>query len=757
MYKRSFGVLLALVAAFSGDAKEFDGESLEGDLTERIQVDFAVRLYNASDSVGFGANSRSGDIMPLWPHAALSDLSSKAAVVVSSRDFEPSMLREWRTNGNVGGVVLLDDGPQSFLDEEGRQTSPGGRTAAQSSVPAPALEPFDSAYVWNPFGSGVAYEDLGIPMVLVEGTDGARLGEYADDNEEVGLDGSRVWKADFNFYFGRPGRDSKECLEWVEGGSRSPRCAPLGGQSAWGLFGPPDSRPKVLAMANMDATALFHERASGANAAAATIAAMLTAADLLADSGVDLDAMPLQIGFALFQGEKWGRIGSRAFAADISNFTCLHDAPAGAGLQGGPGACLDPIHPSGAFRNLSIAEMKYLFAVEQIGRTSSPTGPLYLHSPDAPGDFAVLQNISDLADGMTGSVANGVVGQGILPPTPISSVANAAQETGQAAPKSIVIAGFNGSYIDGAFDSVNDVEDRISADAVNRAAILLARSLLLASADGQGEFADATRVTTVINGSAADSQELLDCLTQDWGCALMSSAYTQGFANLGAYLGGVTLSPSLPDPPTFYTSIIQATFGGQPVVQHQGDGQTALYGRFPSSEGNFSLDRDLIFASPTAIEEFVRVKLNDAGTRYATGSRTLRSAAISADRCSSYLDCPPCPEAASYWSGGGDAANVTMECLPTGVCACPVAYLHIALDPGIARLRTPSLFDVDESVAGAPIWTEPYWSTSVGLKVYPTVGYLVSSLTLAFGCAILVISVASVLLIKARLVKEKIL
>jgi len=74
------------------------------------------------------------------------------------------------------------------------------------------------------------------------------------------------------------------------------------------------------------------------------------------------------VGFALFQGEEFGLVGSRRFAADVAaassgsssssgsgngegsgegSFACRNRVAAAA--NGGTDACLDPVYPSLAF------------------------------------------------------------------------------------------------------------------------------------------------------------------------------------------------------------------------------------------------------------------------------------------------------------------------------------------------------------------------------------------------------------------------
>ena len=58
----------------------------------------------------------------------------------------------------------------------------------------------------------------------------------------------------------------QKCLGWTDiAGDRSPQCKPLGGQSSWASVGGAGEggRETVFAVAGMDSTAMFHDRAPG--------------------------------------------------------------------------------------------------------------------------------------------------------------------------------------------------------------------------------------------------------------------------------------------------------------------------------------------------------------------------------------------------------------------------------------------------------------------------------------------------------------
>lgn len=114
-----------------------------------------------------------------------------------------------------------------------------------------------------------------------------------------------------NSYMGPDEMDSPTCI-------RKGNCQPIGGQSVWASEAPVKSeRPIVLVATQMDDASLFYEDASGRTA--------ITASVLLAVAQA-IRALPVsrsnQLLVAFFQGESWGRGGSRQWVGDITSFTC---------------------------------------------------------------------------------------------------------------------------------------------------------------------------------------------------------------------------------------------------------------------------------------------------------------------------------------------------------------------------------------------------------------------------------------------------
>ena len=79
------------------------------------------------------------------------------------------------------------------------------------------------------------------------------------------------------------------------------------------------------------------------------------------------------------------------------------------------------------------------------------------------------------------------------------------------------------------------------------------------------------------------------------------------------------------------------------------------------------------------------------------------------------------------------------ECV-TGMCTCPVAFYHTALDPGLEAEAVPGLFQVVDQLS--PLYAEPNW-VSIGIESYETAGSDSELLWwLACGVAVAVSSVS---------------
>ena len=215
-------------------------------------------------------------------------------------------------------------------------------------------------YPWNPSGSGFANQD--VPFVFARVTDKdtiqqvsvwsgteLKLREKAQYNVAHSL--SHPFFVEINkcshtavltrSYMGPEQMDSPRCLE-------KGNCVPVGGHSVWSRSlksdqssrsskSDPGSRSSksdqsslssksdksiTIVATSLDGIGEFYGDASDALGAGVTLAVTLSVAETLAN--ITSQFPDSELVFAFFQGEWWGRVGSRAFLRDVKHFACAN-------------------------------------------------------------------------------------------------------------------------------------------------------------------------------------------------------------------------------------------------------------------------------------------------------------------------------------------------------------------------------------------------------------------------------------------------
>ena len=142
-------------------------------------------------------------------------------------------------------------------------------------------------------------------------------------------------------YMGPEQMDSPRCLE-------KGNCVPVGGHSVWSrsLKSDQSSRSSksdqssrssksdqsslssksdqsiTIVATSLDGIGEFYGDASDALGAGVTLAVTLSVAETLAN--ITSQFPDSELVFAFFQGEWWGRVGSRAFLRDVKHFACAN-------------------------------------------------------------------------------------------------------------------------------------------------------------------------------------------------------------------------------------------------------------------------------------------------------------------------------------------------------------------------------------------------------------------------------------------------
>jgi len=199
--------------------------------------------------------------------------------------------------------------------------------------------------------------------------------------------------------------------------------------------------------------------------------------------------------------------------------------------------------------------------------------------------------------------------------------------------------------------------------------------------------------------------------------------------------------------PNYYVSIYDINHG-QPFVQVNGN----FYASYKDDiDENAKKDGDGTYAiKPSALEAGIYGLLNDFLGRTISSEEDDNDASMTLSKCSSTGDCSKvsyCPLSYSSVCTGG------------GKCVCgPSSFYHIALDEAIeaAPNTTSSQFQVIDNDKGiTPIYTEPYWSMSVGVTLYQDVGKDVGNWILFSGFIMGISCLTGSMLLRKKMVKEK--
>jgi nicastrin len=712
-----------------------------------------VSLFHRNGRIGCGTIDRSVQIGKLQFYSADTWSAPKENYVVV---LEESLLSQEvvvsfyndNKNGYLQGVLVLNS-----TSVTGTIYSPAARGPSGKRTPSQKLNYGNSAYQWNAHGDGLSETGLyGLPMVYV--TDMAVSETLRSASQTASDDYSIV--AEFNYYMGPDEMKSATCLSWVDPGDHvwRPKCLPLGGTSVWATAATDstarrnlaDSGAKEVVMlaTSIDAGSLFHDATPGTNTAASNILTLLMAAKLVGGIPTStLAGFNKKIAFGFFQGEAFGFLGSRAFLKDVMGFTCDTDMTVPSvwktrnSSSWPESACLYPLRPSLEFQNLgNIAGM---ITVDQVGVLATAQ-QLYVHK-DATGFGGFISEVLQASSSNSYTVS-AVQAQAdddhfsnndiTVPPTPLTSLLSITSGgTGGA-----VLTGF-GQTFSGFYHSHRDTpwDQTIDMDAIATAATLLARAAVAAAYD-DGSFnsnnaaAYAVNLVAELSSSDATLMTLQDCLFYNGNCDALRNYAKIEQANDKLRTGiDMGIGSALGTPPNYYVSVFQ----GQPIVQ-VGD---FWYGAYTAGDYG-KRETDTFAFRPTLLEKALKGMLNDF----------LGRPGVDLTTCKTTSDCSGveyCFESAAVCTGGQS-------------CVCSQAHYHIAMDE--ALLAAPNngtgkflVNPKDEDISA--MYTEPNWSMDVGVRVYRDAENKAGTSTLISGLVMAVVCVVSTMMIKSKMVREK--
>lgn len=187
--------------------------------------------------------------------------------------------------------------------------TPDGKGSPSEGI---ALHP---EYEWNPLGSGFYYQDSSKPVVYVSDPDAiSQLLSKAHQNAKGTA--SNEYIMEISSYMGPDEMNSVTCLS-------KGACVPMGGQSVWSLAGKRDTRPVILLATALDSVSNVYDAGEDELNAGVRLSVLLGIVKAL--ETVQLQSGSKQLMIAFFEGESWGRVGSRFFLADLTDFKCSNE------------------------------------------------------------------------------------------------------------------------------------------------------------------------------------------------------------------------------------------------------------------------------------------------------------------------------------------------------------------------------------------------------------------------------------------------
>ena len=552
-------------------------------------------------------------------------------------------------------------------------------------------------------------------------------------------------------------------------------------------------RPVILLSASIDSTSMFHDLSPGANTAASNILSLLMAAELIGSSIQDevLDGLYGRIAFSFFQGESYGFIGSRLFLKDvIEGFQCEGGEEGVASVYKRreeattARSCLYPLRADLSFQNLG--NVRGLIAVDQVGNLGGGK-TLYVQGGET--------SVSNGENGFAGFLAEVMVelsgndnangGDGgytvqassvapndgddtyPLPPSPLTSLV----QLSAAAYGGVVLTGYDDAFVANSLyhshlDSSKDFQS-IDSDAIAAAATVLARSAVAAAYQNADEDVDAATAAayamellpTSVSSSSETFQNLYHCLFEDGNCdTFLKYAMVErknDSERTGVDLG---LGPALGTPPSYYVSIYDED-NAQAFVRASGKFYGTMVADGDDVKAYGDDENDAVLLRPTLLETSIFGLLNNflgRGSFVKSDDGNEDAAAPELLSCESSNDCTM----DSYCSSSSSSESLALPTCAGGSCVCGSrSHYHPAFDEAIspAKNKHPGYFEINENDQGiSAMYTEPFWSNSVGVRIYRDAGNKPGIMASSLGAAFCLVCVGLVYRLKKRLVKEKV-
>jgi nicastrin len=638
-------------------------DAIKSKLYTSLNAAPCVRLLTAVGDIGCSAPTMDGTTAFMFLIEKDSDLmlfrsldqSILRAVVLPPHYLNDTVLNQLSNSGShFGGVLAL---PSPLIPVDASFSSDSILLPMGSSAPWP----------WNPSSRNTIQKRYNVPAFYLTDSDAEVVMSQVTYNKvQRNYASFPQYAAHFNLYMGPVGLTSVSCLS-------SQSCLPIGGQSVWGTLGaldaaanpPSPQRPIIMIVCPLDSSALFHNLAFGADSAASSIVALLATANALKSitGPISLSSLPYQIAFGFFQGEQWGRIGSRRWLSEVQSFSCSQIIPA-ANSPTGKAYCVFPPRSDLSFQSLQLSKIEYVIAVDQIGRVGLSN--LFIHETDSRSSPNPNRNfISAFSQvAQAGGSSLNISPSSLTtspPPSPLQSFQDINLKIDGA-----VMSAYDSTFQSRYYHSEYDNATKIDYNSIASSASLLAKVIYALALNQSLNIAVPQAIANVPPANSTFVNSMIQCITVNPQCNLFAGALQTSIDSLSSYVPASPLS--------LYTSVYTAS----------------------SLSGSNTDSGLLVFPKP--IEAVVHNLFAIASATSINGS------------CASTSDCQ-------------NKGIKVSECIMNS-CVVGNSFFHDALSTAITQ-NQDSTFSTSVQAASAvdPVYTEPYWSTGIGVSVFLKDGY----------------------------------
>ncbi|XP_070701693.1 nicastrin [Pempheris klunzingeri] len=298
-----------------------------------------VRLLNATHQIGC-QSSLSGSVGVLHVLESEENLdwvlrtghNPPYLVVLESSLFTRSIMMKLKNgSGRVAGVAVVAPNTNPPAGFSPHTTCPNENTGVYTESYDPALAHCNTT-VWNPFGSGLSYEEFDFPIFSMKDDNDTQVIRqcYMDHNRAVNGSTPQYPLCAMQLYSHMSAvTNTATCMRRNDiSFSISPEmvCDPLGDYNVWASTRPVNNTAKghkmgesvVIAAARLDSRSFFFDVAPGAQSGVSGFVTLLAAAHALRNA--TQEAQPDRtILYTFFQGETFDYIGSSRMVYDMQN------------------------------------------------------------------------------------------------------------------------------------------------------------------------------------------------------------------------------------------------------------------------------------------------------------------------------------------------------------------------------------------------------------------------------------------------------